>query len=240
MDDDRDAPRLPPVDPSATGAGVDSAYSPELLASLLADGDDDLAAWTIGQALAAAPRTEVYDGLVADAMRIVGQRWRDGQWSIAEEHLASQTLLRALDRIRPDLGPEGRIGPVAVLAGTTGEHHMIGLVCLDHVLSEGGWTVANLGADVPAADLGIFVQRSEAVLVAISASRTAAIASVAEAVAAVREAGGSRQIPVMLGGGLASEPGVETTLGVDWVGSSLASAIRFADGVFAGLPGGDA
>ena len=240
MDDDPAAPTLPRVDPTATREGLATAYSPELLASLLADGDDDLAAWTIGHALADATRTEVYDGLVADAMRIVGQRWKDGEWSIAEEHLASQTLLRTLDRIRPDLGPEGRIGPLAVLAGTAGEHHMIGLVCLDHVLSEGGWTVANLGADVPAADLGIFVQRNDATLVALAASRTARIASVAEAVSAIREAGGSRQIPIMLGGGLASEPGLATTLGIDWVGSSLTSAIGFADDVFASLPGGNA
>ena len=236
MKDDRDAPALPPVDPAAVGEGIERAYSPELLAGLLVDGDDDLAVWTIEHALADSTRAEVYDGLVTDAMRIVGERWKAGEWSVADEHLASQTLLRTLEHLRPDLGVEGRIGPLAVLAGAAGEHHMIGLVCLDHLLSEHGWTVANLGGDVPAADLGGFVQRNDAKLVALAASRTARIAAVAESVSAVREAGATRRIPVILGGGLASESGIPTALGLDWAGISLSEALRFADGVFASLP----
>src|SRR5512144_1694800 len=120
---------MPPVDPAAAAVGLAKTYSPELLASLLADGDDDLAAWTLEQGLADAPRAEVYDGLLRDAMRLVGQRWETGRWTVAEEHLASQTLLRALERLRPRSGADGRIGPLAVLAGVAGERHMIGLVC---------------------------------------------------------------------------------------------------------------
>jgi len=239
VNDDRDAPALPPVDPNAAGEGLGTAYSPELLASLLADGDDDLAAWTIRHALAEATRAEVYDGLVTDAMRLVGQRWETGQWGVAEEHLASQTLLRALERVRPDLGTDGRIGPLAVLAGAAGEHHMIGLVCLDHILSERGWTVANLGADVPATDLGAFVQRNDAMLVALTASHAARLSAVAEAVTALRAAGPLR-LPVMLGGALGARPGVAAALDIDWAGGSLVDALRFADRVFADLPAGAA
>ena len=46
---------------------------------------------------------------------------------------------------------------------------MIGLVCLEHILAEDGWTVANLGADLPAADLGTFVARNEVAIVCLSA-----------------------------------------------------------------------
>jgi hypothetical protein len=142
-----DAPfRLPPVDPTAATVVPAASLSPELLAGLLADGDDELAAWTLRHALAEESRVDVYDGLLRDAMALVGERWSEGRWSIAEEHLASRTLLRTLDRVGPDLGPERRIGPVAVLAGVAGEQHMIGLVCLEHVLAEAGWTVANLAS----------------------------------------------------------------------------------------------
>jgi methanogenic corrinoid protein MtbC1 len=133
--------------------------TPELLAGLLADGDDELAAWVLSNALREQSRAEVFDGLLRDAMRLVGERWREGRWTIAEEHLASQTITRALERIRAPQGPEGRVGPLAVLAGVAGEHHGIGLACLDQVLREVGWTVANLGADVPASDLARFLGR---------------------------------------------------------------------------------
>lgn len=232
-------PKLPPVGPDPAGRRLGDTLSPELLASLLADGDDELAAWTLREAIGESSRVAAYGGLLADAMRLVGERWATGQWSVAEEHLASQTLLRALDRIRPDLGPESRIGPLAVLAGVEGEHHMIGLVCLDHVLRERGWTVANLGADVPAADLGRFVERNEARLVALTASDPARGAAVAAAVAAVRSGGAVRDpaypVPVLLGGRLAGLPEVETIDGLDWHGASLVDAIRFADEILTAL-----
>jgi methanogenic corrinoid protein MtbC1 len=227
---ERDAPRLPPVDPAAVDAELGATLTPELLAGLLADGDEDLATWALRHAIAEMGRATAYDELVAGAMSLVGLRWRSGQWSIAEEHLASQTLLRALERARPVTGPEGRVGPPAVLAAVSGEHHMIGLVCLDHVLEEAGWSVANLGADVPAADLALFVARHEAQLVALTASEMVSLESVVEALAAVRAAR-SEPVAIMLGGRLAAHPALADTLGVDWAGTSLADAAEFADGL---------
>lgn len=230
-------PRLPAVDPGAAEAALGSTLTPELLAGLLADGDEDLATWALDHAIAEMGRADAYDDLVAGAMALVGLRWRSGQWSIAEEHLASQTLLRALERVRPKMGPEGRIGPPAVLAAVSGEHHMIGLVCLDHVLEEAGWSVANLGADVPAADLALFVARHQARLVAITASEMVRLESVTEALAAVRAAR-AEPVAVMVGGRLAAQPGLAETLGIEWAGTSVAAAAEFA-GELAGTLGED-
>jgi methanogenic corrinoid protein MtbC1 len=224
-------PTLPPVGADAADDVPSSSLTPELLAGLLADGDDELAAWTLRHALEEGSRAEVYDGLLAGAMALVGERWATGRWTVAEEHLASGTLIRALDRIAPDLGPDGRIGPLAVLAGVAGEHHMLGLVCLDHVLSEHGWTVARLGADVPPADLAAFVAKNEAKLVALTASDPARLEAVAETVAAVRSAAGS--VPVMLGGRLAGSRGLTESMGLDWRGTTLTGAAAFADGALA-------
>ena len=228
--DDPGSPlQLPPVDPTTVTMPAD-AVTPELLASLLADGDDELAAWALTSALAGAQRVDVYDGLLAGAMHLVGERWSTGQWSVAEEHLASQTLVRALDRIRPDLGPEGRVGPLAILAGVAGEHHMIGLVCLDHLLREHGWTVANLGADVPTPDLARFAARNDARLVALTASDPARTPATTEAIAAVRAAV-SRPVAILLGGRLSSEAGIADAVGADWIGASLRGAIEAADAI---------
>jgi methanogenic corrinoid protein MtbC1 len=225
---EQDLPKLPPVDPSAARDVPASTLTPELLAGLLADGDDELAAWALRHAMAERSRAEVFDGLLAGAMRLVGERWVSGQWGIAEEHLASQTLLRALDSIRPEAGPEGRIGPLAVLAGVAGEDHMIGLVCLDQVLQEVGWTVADLGANVPADDLARFVARNDAALVAVTASTEGRLAALAATVVAVREVRPDRPTPILLGGRLAARPGIAEAVGVDWAGTSLVEASRYA------------
>jgi methanogenic corrinoid protein MtbC1 len=222
-------PFLPPVDPARRLEPVPpTTLTAEMLASLLADGDDELAAWALRGALAERSRAEVFDGVLREAMAVVGERWRDGRWTIAEEHLASQTVIRALERIRPEPGPEYRVGPLAVLAGVAGEHHGIGLACLDQVLRDEGWTVANLGADVPAADLARFLARNQAELVALTASLRERLDALREAVAAARSVRPESPLPILVGGTLGGEPGMAGGLGVDWAGTSLVSAAAFA------------
>lgn len=222
-------PHLPPVDPGRAAERVAATtLTPDLLASLLADGDDELAAWTLQNALAERGRARAFDGLLRDAMTLVGERWRSGRWSVAEEHLASQTLLRALERIRPAQGPESRVGPLAVLAGVTGEQHGLGLACLDQVLRDQGWNVANLGPDVPPADLALFLARNHADLLALSASLPEREPAVRDAVAAARAARTDDHLAIMLGGALAADPVVAKRLDVDFAADSLVAAERFA------------
>ena len=219
---------LPPVDPAASADIPSQSLSPELLAGLLADGDDELAAWTLRHAMDESSRAEVYDGLLREAMGLVGERWATGRWSIAEEHLASRTLLRTLERLRPHLGPDSRIGSLAVLAGVEGEQHMIGLACLEQLLAEDGWAVANLGADLPSVDLGSFVARNDVALVAISAMDGGRVGTLADAVLAVRDAAGDRVVGVVVGGGITSVPGLGDTVAADGVARSLAEAVALA------------
>jgi methanogenic corrinoid protein MtbC1 len=228
MNESERVPSLPPVDPVAASHVPSSSLTPELLASLLADGDDELAAWTIEHALDEAPRAAVFDGLVTAAMRLVGQRWEAGEWSVADEHWASQTLIRALDRVRPEVGPEGRIGPLAVVAAPAGELHAIGLVCLEQCLREAGWQVANLGPDTPADDLARFVRERDPQCVALTASHADRLAATVETIAAVRGASDGRRTPILLGGTLAARPGIAATLDVDWAGTRMADALAFA------------
>lgn len=229
-----DLPALPPVDPArAASPAPATTLTPELLAGLLADGDDELAAWVLRSALQEHRRAEVFDGLLREAMALIGRRWEEGRWTIAEEHLASQTILRALDRIRLPTGPESRVGPLAVLAGVAGEHHGIGLICLDQVLREEGWSVANLGPDVPAADLARFLARNHAELVALTASLPERVESLRESVAAATAVRPDDPIPVMVGGSIARERALVAALGVAWAGTSLVDAAAFAGGLVA-------
>ena len=222
-------PHLPPVEPSRAGGPIAATtLTPDLLASLLADGDDELAAWVLRHAIAERGRASVFDGLLRDAMRLVGERWETGRWTVAEEHLASQTLLRALERIRPAEGPESRVGPLAVLAGVAGERHSLGLACLEQVLRDQAWSVANLGPDVPPEDLARFLVRNHPALLALSASLPEREPAVREAVAAARAARADASLVIMLGGSIATDPAVADRFGVEVASDSLVEASRFA------------
>ena len=67
-------------------------------------------------------RDEAISNVERLAIEVIADRIAHGElpssalgvsFTIPDEHLASQTLVRALDRVAPQLGPEGRIGPLA-------------------------------------------------------------------------------------------------------------------------------
>ena len=208
---------------------VGAIASPEFIASLLADGDDDLAAWAIEQALAEQPRAVVFDDVIRRAMELVGTRWVTGQWSISQEHLATVALMDALARLRPRDPSEARIGPIAVLAAPEGEQHVTGLACLAQILEERGWRAENLGANMPADDLQRFVAGHEVQLVALSIGtrdRLPALRRTVEVLRSGGAGGAGRRVPIMVGGH--GTEGVEAEIqDADLVTPSLAEAERF-------------
>jgi methanogenic corrinoid protein MtbC1 len=211
-------------------ADVAELASPEFLAALLADGDDDMAAWVLNRELAEKPRAQVYDEVVRPAMEVVGNRWEKGQWSISVEHLASVALNGALSRLRRPTEPESRIGPTAVLAAPADEQHVAGLACLAQVLEDEGWHVENLGANVPAEDLVGFVSNRSVDLVALSIGTAERLPSLRRTIDALRRAGGPvGELPIMAGGhGIA---GLDRPLDGAQLCRSLVEAQAFARSV---------
>jgi methanogenic corrinoid protein MtbC1 len=203
--------------------------APEFIASLLIDGDDDLAAWALGQAIDERSRASVFDGILRTAMELVGTRWSAGDWSISQEHLASVALRHVLARLRPPDGAGARIGPVAVLAAPAGEHHVAGLACLAQVLEERGWHVEDLGPDVPADDLAGFLADREVDLVCLSIGLSDHLAALAATVAAVRRAAGPRDIAVIVGG--RGTTGLDHLEGADFIAASLEDVESFIAGI---------
>ena len=230
---DSPLPGLPPLgstDPDASEA----LETPGFLASLLADGDDELAAWVVGRALANRPRAEVYDEVVRPAMALVGERWENGELSISVEHLATVALHGALSRVRPADAPESRIGPTAVLAAPEHEQHTAGLACLAQVLEDDGWHVENLGANVPADDLVKFVSSRTVALVALSIGTPERLPALQRTIDALRAESATADLPIMVGGH--GVVGAEATIrGASLVAGSLAEAESFARS----LPVGD-
>ena len=221
---DSPMPELPEVPRQVVPDGDIAA--PEVLASLLADGDDDMAAWVISQALSERSRVEVYDEVVRPAMELVGARWQEGQWSISVEHLASVALNQALSRVRPPEKPEWRIGPTAVLAAPEMEQHVAGLACLAQILQDDGWHVENLGANVPAGDLAGFISAREVDLVALSIGTADRLEALRLAVDAIRAQGGRvAELPLMVGGRGVSA--IAELAGASLVCHSLADAQQF-------------
>lgn len=80
-------------------------------------------------------------------LRELGERWANGDVTVAQEHFASN-LLRG--RMLATAGDWGAGGPSsALLACLPGEGHDLGLVLFGVLLARRGWRVTFLGADTP-------------------------------------------------------------------------------------------
>jgi DNA-binding transcriptional MerR regulator len=77
----------------------------------------------------------------------VGERWKRGETSIAQEHFASNVIRGRLLALARGWGRGG--GPLALLACAEDEQHDIPLLLFGLLLRTYGWRIAYLGADTP-------------------------------------------------------------------------------------------
>lgn len=81
----------------------------------------------------------------------LGQRWEDGEVSIAQEHFASHVVRGRLLGLTRGWGNGD--GPRALLACPPDEQHDLALLVFGIVLNRRGWRVGYLGANTPMPDL---------------------------------------------------------------------------------------
>lgn len=85
--------------------------------------------------------------VVVPYLHDLGDRWEQGQVSIAQEHFASSLLRGRLLGLARGWG-QG-LGPSALLACLPGEQHDLGLIAFGLALRTRGWRIVYLGADTP-------------------------------------------------------------------------------------------
>ena len=97
-----------------------------------------------------APETVLRDAVLPYLYEL-GERWRRGEVSIAQEHFASALLRGRLLGLARGWGSGN--GPLALLACFPGEQHDLGLICFGLALRGHGWRITFLGPDTPLATI---------------------------------------------------------------------------------------
>lgn len=183
----------------------------------LEDVDRDAALHLVERCLSrGVSREAVVTELLAPAQREVGQRWEQGQWSVAAEHAATaitDAVLTALSFARP-APTRGSI----VVACVEHEWHGMPARMTGLLLGDRGWRVIVLGASVPSQDIGRFVGERTVTAVALSCSATANLLPARRMIEATHACG----IRVLVGGAaFGSTPERADALGADaWAGTA--------------------
>ncbi len=114
------------------------------------------------------PTWEIYDRIVRNGMRMIGDRWMAGTLCVNEEHIASHATQAALAVLQTQVFKKPPTGRTVVCATPGGELHEIGVHCVGYFFEQEGWTVVQLGANVPADEIIAAVKRTRPHTVSIS------------------------------------------------------------------------
>ena len=178
------------------------------------------------------PTTIVNDGLIA-AMAVVGERFGRGEIYVPEMLLSARAMQTALNILEPLLAGGGDTSRGTVVIGTVkGDVHDIGKNIVVIMLKGSGFTVHDLGVDVPADRFVHAVQEHHADILGLSALLTTTMPAMAGVLEALEEAGVRDQVKVMVGGAPVTQEFADA-IGADAYGTHAGAAAHQAEQLIA-------
>jgi methanogenic corrinoid protein MtbC1 len=155
--------------PSKIEHGANDALVPVVAA--IESFDYAAANFHLGKLAVLLPVDKLVSEVVFPLMELIGDRWRHGTMSIAQEHMTSsilRNLLGGLVRLGTSSTPSQRI----LFATPAGEMHEFGILAAAMLAVAGGFEALYLGASLPSLEIVAAAERTSprAVVVGIKAS----------------------------------------------------------------------
>lgn len=170
-------------------------------------------------------------------MQIVGKRYEEGEYYIAGLIMSGEIFREVVELVQPllvkntDKESSGRI-----LVGTvSGDIHDIGKNMLGMLLTCYGFTVIDLGVDVPPAEFAAKAVEYRPDIVGLSGLITASFDMMKETVAMLRveAAKNNLSFPILIGGGMIDEQ-VSQYVGADYWLKDAMAGVRLCQNLLAG------
>lgn len=198
---------------------------PELIAEL----DEDAALDCVRRRAAAG---ESALSIIEDCqagMRYVGEHYQSGAYFISGLIMAGEIFREAVDILAPRLAESARGGTegLILLCTVQGDIHDLGKGILEILLRSHGFTVHDLGVDVPPEYVAEQAASLQPDLVGLSGLLTLATKGMERTVSALRavEQALGRPLPIIIGGGMVNE-GVMRATGADMWANDASVGVR--------------
>jgi corrinoid protein of di/trimethylamine methyltransferase len=174
------------------------------LTDSLVDGDPHACEALTKQAITEGiePLQIIERGLIA-GMNIVGEKFSEGEYFLPDLIIAANGMKKAMALLEPELVSREQkfeSAGVVVLGTVQGDIHEIGKSLVGTMLTANGFTVHDLGADVPVEAFISKIKETHATLLGMSALLTTTMTVQREVIKALVESGMRDQIKVMVGG----------------------------------------
>lgn len=148
-------------------------------------------------------------------MEIVGNKFRDNEYFLPELLIAAQMFSGIMETLGPHVKTKSKETLGKIVLGTVkGDLHDIGKNIFKTISEANGFTVYDLGVDVPAEKFVEVAERENVNIVAMSGLLTTVFSSMRNVVEILEEKGMRKKVKVILGGAPMDE-GVQKLVGAD-------------------------
>jgi corrinoid protein of di/trimethylamine methyltransferase len=173
------------------------------------------------------PETLLYDALIP-SLEEVGARFERGDFFVPEMLIAARAMQGALDILRPLLAETGAKPIGTFVMGTVkGDVHDIGKNLVNIMLEGAGFTVWDLGVNVPPEKFVEQVQQHEPDIVGFSAFLTTTMPMFKANINALEKSGLRDKVIVMVGGAPVTQEYADA-VGADGYAADASTAVRLA------------
>lgn len=150
------------------------------------------------------PQTAIFDGLAA-GMEVVGDLFQKGDYFVPEVLMSADALYAGLDILKPhvNVDDKSKVKGEVVIGTVEGDVHDIGKNIVKLMFDIAGFTVHDLGKDVP---LDKFVEeqlKTDSDIVALSAMMTTTMTTMKKVIEKIREK--NPNVKIMIGGAPVTE-----------------------------------
>lgn len=170
----------------------------------------------------------INDGLIA-AMDVVGTRFGTGEIFVPEMLVSAITMKLGLDVVKPHLNQEGGgTSRGTIVMGTVrGDLHDIGKNIVIMMLEGAGFTVVDLGVNLPPERILEEVEQVKPNILGLSALLTTTMSELRNVIEALESSGLRKSVKVMVGGAPVDAKFAEK-IGADGYGKDAAQAVELA------------
>jgi 5-methyltetrahydrofolate--homocysteine methyltransferase len=174
-----------------------------------------------------APESMLYDALIP-SLEEVGARFERGDYFVPEMLIAARAMQGALDILRPLLVETGvqQVGTF-VMGTVKGDVHDIGKNLVNIMLEGAGFTVIDLGVNVPPEKFVEQVEEHKPEIVGFSAFLTTTMPMFKANINALQKAGLRDKVIVMVGGAPVTQEYADA-VGADGYAADASTAVRKA------------
>lgn len=196
------------------------------------EADPAVAAVRAGLDQGSRPTVLLFEAMIP-ALEEVGSRFESGEYFLPEMLISARAMRAAMAVLRPHISATDAPSLGTIVMGTVaGDIHDIGKDMVDIMLEGAGFTIVDLGVNVPAARFVEAVREHRPAVVGMSAFLTTTMPQVGRTIAAIRDAGLRDGIRIIIGGAPINDA-FAAEVGADGYAPDASAAVRVTKALLA-------